>query len=107
MEKRNHKRHACEASLECSYFHHTPEQAHPARMLNYSETGVYLETEGFFRSGATVLLRLERFMSETSGEEVWTSPRIVALGQVKWCKEKTDGDPRYFAMGVGYLGGAD
>jgi hypothetical protein len=101
MEKRSNERHNCEASFICNYFN--KEKSHKARVLNYSESGVYIECDGFFKCGATVLLRMERFVSGDSDAEVCCSLGTVSLGQVKWCKEMADRDSPYFALGLKYL----
>jgi len=102
MEKRSNKRHNCEAAISCSYFNE--KEARAARVLNCSESGAYLECDGFFKSGSTVLIRMQQFVSGASGTEIYCSPRIVSLGEVKWCRQMTSRDPSCFAIGIKYLG---
>jgi hypothetical protein len=101
MEKRHNRRHDCEVFMTCSYFN--KKESHPARVRNYNESGVYLECNEFFKSGSTVLLRMERFVASDSGTEYCCGPRIISLGQVTWCREMTEGDSPSFSMGIQYL----
>ena len=54
-EKRRHVRHKCEAIIEWSYFNQ--ETSFEAKLLNFSESGVYFKTGHDLKPGATIFLK--------------------------------------------------
>ncbi len=57
MDKRIDKRHNCEASIVCNCFNQA--NGLSAKMLNYSEGGMYFESAGFFKKGTNVIFKIK------------------------------------------------
>ena len=81
-EKRLAKRHACEASALCSYFNTS--RSFDAQILNFSESGLYLEARESLRPGTTLLILIKKCKSRYSADKS-TSLRSTSLVEVKGC----------------------
>jgi hypothetical protein len=101
-ERRRYERFACGSTLQWAYFNRT--QFHNARMSNFSHAGVCFESPEALVPGASVLVRLENYQAECTAECRDKSdcpwPRSIAVGEVKWCRDATDGGPSAFGAGV-------
>ena len=99
-EKRKELRHKCEALIECSYFNR---KTHfETKLLNFSEGGVYLETDHDLKPGCTILLKLLRFSSSRLPSPDHVYPRFVTLGEVKWHIDLSRSDRACFGVGLRY-----
>ena len=100
MEKRINKRHKCEASIRCSCFN--KENIINAKMLNYSESGMYFESDSVFKEGTNILFKMKRCLFIPSDPELCEGLRTVSLAEVKWWKEMSGEDSSHFGIGVKY-----
>jgi len=106
MEQRSEKRHderfACRTSVEWTYFNKS--EKHNARMLNYSQTGFCLESSEALINGATIMVRLENYRAQCGAEckqgDDCPWPRLVSLGEVKWCRHFPQAALQRFGVGV-------
>lgn len=101
-EKRRHERFACVSEVEWAYFNKA--KAHSARMLNFSDAGMCLESPEMLTPGAAVVVRLTEHRAECrAGCRNQTGcpwPRSIAVGEVKWCRNATKRRPSSFGAGV-------
>ena len=82
-EKREHVRHNCEAVLEWSYFNKA--KFWDAKLLNFSESGAYLETGHELKPGVTIFMKIIMLPSSTIDSLEHVHPRSISLGDVQWC----------------------
>jgi len=99
-EKRKHVRHQCEAVIEWSYFNQ--KIYFEAKLLNFSESGVYFETGHSLKPGATIFLKMEMVSSSEFNSLDHERPRSVSLGEVKWRTDLSGSDRSYYGVGVRY-----
>lgn len=106
-EKRTDKRHACDAKIKWTQFNRTTfnydqEIFYCARVLNFSESGLYFETAYPLKPGTTVLFRLETFRCGASDSEGYECLRTISLIEIKWCQDLLKGGESYFGIGARY-----
>ena len=101
-EKRSCERHCQEVPITVAYFN--TNRYYLATMQNYSEGGLYFESDVAFQPRASLYIRIEKKMSGLSGAEIHNGFRSVALGEVKWCVEMGEGEPGKYGVGVKYYG---
>ena len=94
MEKRKHKRTACNCEASWSYFNKEP--AANGRILNFSPAGSYLEVERAMLPGATILIRV--LQCHGPSPDYPEGLPANAMAEVKWCREI---DPAAARHGVG------
>ena len=101
-EKRNCHRCGHKASLVCGYFN--SEHYCPAKAVNHSPEGMYIETDLFLRPGASVYLRVDHQMPNNGSSGVFKCKGhpTVALAEVKWCRELTDAGDFNYGVGLKY-----
>ena len=97
-EKRRQVRHKCEAIIEWSYFNR--EINFDAKLLNFSESGVYLETAHDLKPGTMIFMKMVTScnISLLNHER----PRSVSLGEVKWRIDLSGSDQSSYGVGVRY-----
>jgi len=75
--------------------------AYEAEMVNFSESGMYFETDFFSKSRGVICIKLKRGQSHEDAESAeWL--RSIQVGEVKWWKEIDEGDHSRFGIGVQY-----
>ena len=99
-EKRRHVRRNCEATIEWSYFNRTLN--FDAKLLNFSEGGIYFETDHDLKPGATIFLKTNMVSSSNINSLNPECPRSVSLGEVKWRIDLSGSDPSSYGVGVMY-----
>ena len=99
-EKRSSDRHYQEVPITVTYFN--TNRYHGATMLNYSEGGLYFESDFAFQPRTSIYIRIEKKMPDPPDGEFHNGLRSVALGEVKWCAEIGEGESGKFGMGVKY-----
>jgi len=101
-EKRDCNRCPHKANLVCGYFN----SGHycPAKAVNHSPNGMYIETDLFLRPGASVYLRFDYRTPHngSSGVCKCEGHPIVALAEVKWCKELSHSGDFNYGAGLKY-----
>ena len=107
IEKRTYKRHNCDAEIKWTPFNRTVfndgrEKYYPARVLNFSKSGLYLETRYSMKPGMTVLFRTEASVCGASEHEGYANLRTISLIEIKWCRELLKNGESYFGMGARY-----
>ncbi len=100
MEKRVGKRHNCKASIICNCFN--KENIFNAEMLNYSEGGMYFESDSFFKEGTNIFFKINKCLFDASDPETCNGLRTVSLAEVRWWKEISGEDSSHFGIGVKY-----
>lgn len=102
-EKRGCTRCRHRAGILCGYFN----SGHycPAKAVNHSPYGMYVETDLFLRPGASVYLRIdpETAYEESSGAFKCDGHPVVALAEVKWCKELAGVADYSYGVGLKYF----
>jgi hypothetical protein len=96
-EKRSCERHYQEMPITVACFN--TGRYRPAKMLNYSEGGIYFESDFAFQPRTSIYIRIEKKMADVPEGKIHNGFRSVALGEVKWCKEM---EPSKYGMGVKY-----
>ena len=99
-EKRRQMRHKCEGIIEWSYFSRTINFA--AKLLNFSEGGIYFETDHDLKPGTTIFLKMKMASSNKINSLNHKHPRSVSLGEVKWRIDLSGSDRSYYGIGVRY-----
>ncbi|NNL77480.1 MAG: PilZ domain-containing protein [Desulfobacterales bacterium] len=99
-EKRRQLRHKCEATIEWSYFN--KDIYFDAKLRNFSEGGVYLETVHDLKPGATIFMKMNMVSSIKIDSLNHKRPRSVTMGEVKWRIDLSESDQSYYGVGVRY-----
>jgi hypothetical protein len=102
IEKRCNARFPCRTPVEWGYFNKS--EKYSARMLNYSHTGACFECSQALINGATIQVRLESYRAECGSEcrngDACPWPRLISLGEVKWCLGLPGNGAQRFGVGV-------
>jgi hypothetical protein len=98
--KRVCDRYECCFAISCTRFNST--QYFQGRMENYSQNGLYFESESALQPGTTILTRVLKNLDADYARKVRKGFRSVALGEVKWCKEIISESSTYYGVGVRY-----
>ena len=103
-EKRTEERHACEARIKWTRitFNYGQEIFHHARVLNFSESGLYFESKYPLKAGITILFRIELSGCGASTLEDCECLRTTSLADVKWCRELVKNGEFSFGIGARY-----
>jgi hypothetical protein len=106
-EKRTERRHACEASIEWTHLNritinYSPEISYRARVLNFSKSGMYFETDYPLKPGMTILFRIEKSRCKASNLEDCECLRTISLADVKWCRDLVKKGESYVGIGARY-----
>lgn len=99
-EKRSCDRHYHEVPITVAYFNSN--RYCSAIMLNYSEGGIYFESDFAFQPRTSIYIRIEKKMTDLPEGKIHNGFRSVALAEVKWCKEIKIGESSKYGMGVKY-----
>jgi len=101
-EKRDCHRCRHKASLVCGYFN--SEHYCPAKAVNHSPEGMYIETDLFLRPGASVYLRVDHQTPNNGSSGVFKCEGhpTVALAEVKWCRELSHTGGFNYGVGLKY-----
>ena len=99
MLKSAHSRHKCEAAITVRQ--RNDEKAFVAKMLNYSNTGMYFEADSFFEKGSILYTRMTDGLVIHSEPEPDEKPHKARYAEVRWCKEISKDDCCY-GIGVKY-----
>ena len=99
-EKRRHVRHGCKAVIQWSLFNKAI--FFDATLLNFSENGVYFETAHALQPGTTIFLDMKMVSSDKINFKDHERPRLVSLGEVKWCVNLSGEIQPSFGVGVSY-----
>ena len=99
-EKRRHVRHKCEAAIEWSYFN--KEIYFDAKLLNFCEGGIYIETSHDLKRGTMIFLKMKMDSLIKLNSLDHGGPRSVSMGEVKWHIDLSGNDKTYYGVGVRY-----
>jgi hypothetical protein len=99
-EKRGYVRRNCEGIIRWSYFN--SKDYFDAKLLNFSEGGVYIETAYDLKPGCTIFLDMKMVPSSKINSPSHERPRLVSLGEVKWRVDLSGCGQTYCGVGVGY-----
>jgi hypothetical protein len=101
IEKRACERRACDLPIVWCYFNQN--QFHKAKLLNYCEGGIYLETATAPRSGATILIKRRHPTTEKYSGKLYEGHREITLAEVRWCCEAREAIGCHYRVGASYL----
>jgi len=106
-EKRTDRRYDCDAEIKWTHFNRTTfncgkEIFYRARVLNFSKSGLYFETECPFKQGTIILFRLEASRCGASDSEDCECLRTISLVEIKWCQDLLKNSESYFGIGASY-----
>ncbi len=106
-EKRKNRRHDCDSIIKWTQFNQTTfndgqDTFYPARVLNFSESGLYFESEYPLKQGTTILFRLETSGCGVLDSEGYECLRTISLVEVKWCQYFLENGESYFGIGARY-----
>jgi hypothetical protein len=101
IEKRSCKRHFCQFPVVWCYFNQN--QFHQAKLLNYSEGGVFLESPTAPLSGATILIKRHHTTAEKNTDPCHEGHREITLAEVRWSHEIKDTFGSRYRFGASYL----
>jgi hypothetical protein len=106
-EKRIERRQACEAMIKWTQFNriafnYGQEIYYHAKVLNFSKSGLYFETEYPLKPGMTILFRIEVSCCKASNLEDCECLRTISLADVKWCRDLVKNGESYFGIGARY-----
>ena len=99
-ETRYDERCGCEAIVKWSYFN--GHMQFDAKIVNFSRSGIYIETDQAINPGTTILVKLEILLSGTWGSSDHGWLHTISIGEVKWCKELAKNRVDYYGIGVRY-----
>lgn len=99
-EKRRQVRYGCKATIKWSLFNNTI--FFDATLLNFSENGVYFETAHALKPGTAIFLDMKMVSSVKINLKTPNRPRLVSLGEVKWCVNLSEEIQTKFGVGVSY-----
>ena len=72
------------------------------KMANYSQNGLYFESESALQPGTSILIRVQNNLDVGRAFEFKEGFRSISLGEVKWCKEIISESSTYYGVGVRY-----
>jgi hypothetical protein len=72
------------------------------KMANYSQNGLYFESESALKPGTSILIRVQNNLDANGTFEFKEGFRSISLGEVKWCKEFISEGSTHYAVGVKY-----
>ena len=106
-DKRTGKRHDCDAKIKWTQFNridfnYGQEIFYHARALNFSESGLYFETEYPLKPGVTIFFRIEVSRCGASNLGDCQCLRTISLADVKWCRDLAKNGESYFGIGDSY-----
>ena len=99
-DKRSHLRHNCNGRIEWSYLN--KDGCFDGDLINFSESGIYFETDFELRPGATILLRVKKISTVDDNDQIRLHPRLISLGEVKWGTHSIKRDRTRYGVGVRY-----
>ena len=75
--------------------------ADDAQMINFSENGMYFESDCFSKTRPVICIKAKNGFSHNDADSAeWL--RSIRVGEVKWWKEIDKGDHFRFGIGVKY-----
>jgi hypothetical protein len=106
-EKRIDKRHDCDTTIEWTQFNliasnYARPMFYRGRAVNFSESGLYFETNYPLKPGITLLFRIEVSRCKASNSEDCECLRSISLADVKWCRDLVKNGESYFGIGARY-----
>ena len=100
-EKRAYERHRYAADIAVSYFN--KEHSYTAYTLDIGTGGMSFKSNLFLQPGATVCVRLIETHPNDSCSGFCEGLHLVALAEVKWCREAANGEAYPYGVGVKYF----
>ena len=106
-EKRTDRRYDCDAKIKWTHFNRATfncgkETFYRARVLNFSKSGLYFETECPLKQGTIILFRIEASRCGASDSEDYECLRTISLVEIKWCQDFLGNGESYFGIGARY-----
>ncbi|MBW2410858.1 MAG: PilZ domain-containing protein, partial [Deltaproteobacteria bacterium] len=71
-----------------------------ARLINFSQNGVYFQTDRELKPGVSIFLNMKKISSGMIEANDHQRPRSVSLGEVQWCIDLSGRNRSCFGVGV-------
>ena len=94
--RRAYERYDYEA--EVRYAYSGEEKYYDAKVYNYSNGGMYFQTEYPVKEGSKLYIKMKNYDASGSGPEAYEG----YYGDVKWYARYPGSDTPYYGVGVGY-----
>jgi hypothetical protein len=101
MEKRSQVRYDDRGTVICSYFN--ADRCYDGQALNFCQKGMCFCSDGSFKPGTTVLIRLAQGPTGQSVRHADGAVRSMTLARVQWCRPDKDKPGCRYTSGVQYL----
>lgn len=93
---RTYERYSYEAAVQYAYA--GEEKYYDAKMYNYSNGGMYFETQYAVEPGAKMYIKMANYSPNASGPESYET----YYGEARWCSEYSGPGAAYYGIGVQY-----
>lgn len=100
-EKRQALRHDCVATIQWSPM--SQSTVYTARILNFSPSGLYLETDESLKSGTTIWLRVNQCLTRGTAADCPECLPSTAVADTKWCRALPEKSGCRYGVGLKYL----
>ena len=94
LERRLSKRCELTMPVDCAYFNSA--NYHRAKIVNYSEEGMYIESHIPFKPQSSVHFRMRNGTKNCKCEKM----RMNGIAEVRWCEEISDSQGSLFGIGI-------
>lgn len=101
MEKRSKPRYYDQGSVICRHFNF--ENDYDGQMLNFSQNGMCIRTDRFFKPGTAVLIRIDSYPKGDAVRQEEGGLRAATLAQVQWSRDDEDLPGHRYTSGVRYI----
>ena len=97
-EKRDAVRYDCVAVTSWSYINQHP--IYRAHILNFSGSGLYLETDLALKPGTIIWIRVDRRLSGGTADDFSDCLPTSAMVEAKWCRELPGSAESRYGIGL-------
>jgi len=101
MEKRSKPRFYDQGSVICRHFNFDNDC--DGQLLNFSQNGMCIRTDRFFKPGTAVLIRIDSCPEGDAVRQEEGGMRAVTLARVQWSRGDDDHPGQRYTSGVRYM----
>ena len=101
MEKRSKPRFYDQGSVICRHFNFDNDC--DGQLLNFSQNGMCIRTDCFFKPGTAVLIRIDSCPEGDAVRQEEGGMRAVTLARVQWSRGDDDHPGQRYTSGVRYM----
>lgn len=104
MEKRNSNRHKTDQSIVCALFTSNGiNDTFDGKMVNYCDSGLYVELQTRFKDGTALLVRTTGGPSEPLPAKIEEGFRSISIVEVKWSRTLSANGAVCYGTGLKHL----